>query len=119
MQKYKALMAQQVGNTPMRRAITIPDNTGLGSTFRALFIAAGLTQDQTDAIIGFKIPPRLLGFVVANPMPGVAIQASDYTTHGQAVADIDLYYEPADLDLDSYVRSASGSAVTALAVIYW
>lgn len=54
---------------------------------------------------------------VASPRPGSAIAATDFTTHGQGVVAGADYYEPADADLDSYVRAPAGAA-SAIFVVY-
>lgn len=122
-------------NTVYRVAITIPANTGNGSTLRSL-IASATGGISTTALVaptptGDGSPllnVKILGvdatgtsraaFVVANTRQGASITATDFTTHGEYIAAGVDYYEPADGDFDSYVRSASASTITAIAVVY-
>lgn len=97
---------------------TIP-NSATGAQVRSLVP----TPEAGVEYLGFKIlgvdptgVQRAL-IQVASPRPGSAIAASDFTTHGQAVVTGADYYEPADLDLDSYVRAPAGAA-SAIFVVY-
>lgn len=111
----------QVGNPPQRIAITIPANTGNGSTIAALLAAAGYAGPTPIAVkIVGKAPNAetdRAAFVVASPRPGAAIATADYTTHGQYVPAGELYYTESDTDVQSYVRSASASTVSALVLV--
>jgi hypothetical protein len=56
-------------------------------------------------------------FIVADPRLGQAIQATDYTIHGQVVRRGEDYTSPANGDLDSYVKA--GVDTPAIAVLFW
>jgi hypothetical protein len=58
-------------------------------------------------------------FIVADPRPGAAIQAADYTTHGEAVEVGEDYTNPSAGDLDSYLKATDGSDITAVAILFW
>jgi hypothetical protein len=109
-----------LGQPPVRRRITIPANTGLGASVRALLEAAGYNGD----IAAFQIlatdsaGTTRSAFVVASPLPGVAAVEADFTTHGQYVpAGVDHYAPPSEGAANSLVRSASASAITAVALV--
>jgi len=130
----KEVTAPRIG----RYAITIPANTGTGSRVKDLLVAAGMPlpgitpRSGTDG--AFTLGIAILGtqpasttaraaFDIASPRydatgQPAAITGTDFTLHGErAAAGVD-YYEPADGDLDSYVRSTDGNTVAALAIVY-
>lgn len=108
-----------------RFGITIPDNTGNGSTILSLLQAAGFTGDRVSAVMisGYQAGAggtQRAAFVSANARvgTGTAIASSDFTTHGEYVAAGAPYYYPAEDDASlTYVRSATGSTVAAVATV--
>lgn len=115
-----------VVHNDFRYAITIPDNTGNGSTLLALLQAAGFRGDRCNGVIIRPYAPGVGGaqraaFVAASPrITNGAITGTDFTTHGDYYAAGEVYYLPADADsTDTYLRSASGSTVSALAVVLY
>ncbi len=108
-----------------RFGITIPDNTGTGSTLLALLQAAGYTGDRVSAVMlsGYQAGSggtQRAAFVAANARvgTGTAIATTDFTTHGEYIAAGSPYYMPAEDDASlTYVRSASGSTVPAVATV--
>ena len=120
-----AVQGVQVKND-FRYAITIPDNTGNGSTILALLQAQGFQGSRCHGVIIRPYVPGVSGaqraaFVAACPrVTGGTIASTDFTTHGDYVAAGEAYYTPADADSsDTYVRSASGSTVSALAIVLY
>lgn len=103
-------------------AITIPANSGNGSTLFDLIKAGGYQGEKPLAIkvLGLVPAGTNRGAVVfATPrQPTAAIASTDYSTHGQAVAAGLDWYEPTDGAADVYVRSASGSTVPAVCVLF-
>lgn len=104
------------------QAITIPDNTGNGSTLRALLLAGGYQGESPLAIKVLGLVPAGTNrgaIVFATPrQPDAAITGTDYSSHGEAVAAGVDWYEPIDNAADVYVRSASGSTVTTVCALY-
>lgn len=109
-------------NDIRRVSVTVP-GTATGAQVSVL-VAAALTEvDASVSHLGFKIAgvmsdgTQRAALQVASPRPGAAIAATDFTTHGQGVVAGADYYEPADLDIRSYVR-APGGAAAAIVVVY-
>jgi hypothetical protein len=106
---------------PFPIAVTIPANSGVGVTLRSLL--TGNIPDATKEIWSAKILGLLpdgtqrSAFVITSPRPGVAIAATDYTTHGRHVPAGVTLDEPSAFDLDSYVRSFSAAGITAIVLI--
>ena len=110
------------GNIPIRRQITIPISTDVGTSLRTLLLTAGVPAFSGS--VGFKIlakDPAFVdraAFILGNPLPGAAAAGTDYSTHGQLVAaGTDYVNEPSDRDIDSNIRAASGAAFTAVIVV--
>lgn len=105
-----------------RYAITIPDNTGNGTTIDALLTTAGYLGERAAVYID-GIAPGIGGasraaFMAANARPSAAIAAADFTTHGLYVPAGASYYFPIETDvLNTYLRSLTGSTFTALAYV--
>lgn len=107
-----------------RAQLTIPSNAGTGAKLLTLLRAAGYLGPDTCAI---KVCAKLVdgttdrpAFLVASPrLAGTAVVAGDFTSHGQPVAAGVDYDEPADTDVDSYVRSLSASTIAAQVVVVW
>ena len=115
------MRADLVSKLCMRVAITIPDNTGTGNTFRALALAAGATLPIECTFSIDKNIPGVAGtaraaFVVATPRPATAIATTDFTTHGQFIASGANYDSTQSGDIENYVRANAGSTITALLI---
>ena len=111
-----------LGNVPIRRQITIPAASDVGTPLRTLLSTAGIPS------IGSSIAFKILGtnpdasaraaFILGGPLPTIAAAGTDYSTHGQLVASgADYVNEPSDRDVDSIIRAASGAAFTAVIVV--
>lgn len=107
----------QAGNI-RRFQVTIP-TVATGAKIRDLVPTPEAGVDYFGfRIMGVKADGTQRALIqLASTRPGVAIDAADFTTHGEAVIAGDDYYEPADGDLDSYVR-APGGDTTAVIVVY-
>jgi len=113
----------ELGAIPFHVAITIPSNAGTGDTIRNLVSTAGFAlPEQCSIIVSAKAPgvdpnTARAAFVVAGPVPGSTISASDFTARGQPVAEDADYYLPSQRSADLYVRSTTGSTVSALVIV--
>lgn len=109
------------GHKTIRCKVSIPANTGNGSTLLALLDAAGVPGVNVSS---FKILATLVdgttarsAFVVASPRPGATITGTDYSNHGQPVYEgLEYRSEPSARDAESYFRSSSSSAIDAVVV---
>lgn len=116
-----------MGSRTSRYAITIPANSGNGSTIAALLVAAGYDGPTTGIFVSIEATApgvtfaARAAFVAASPRPGVAltaIAAADFTTHGEPIDAGAAYSAASDADAAStYVRSATASTITALAKV--
>jgi hypothetical protein len=103
----------------LRVRVTIPQaGATLESVLRAALPGESIDRVLTVLILG-TLPDGTdrAAFTVADPRPGAGIQASDYTTHGQAVRVGEDYTSPSAGDLDSYVKAAADTP--AIAVLFW
>jgi hypothetical protein len=118
-----AIFPNMIGNI-WRGRIAIPAAAAAGTTFLALLKAAGYTGPDSCAlkVLGVDAAGAARAALsVATPRAaGVAIAATDFSTHGQAVLVGSDYYEPSDGDAAlSYVRALSGAAFDAQCVVCW
>lgn len=102
-----------------RRRVTIPD---AGARLLDL-VSAAMPAGFDAAVVAVRILPRLpdgsdrQAFTVADPLPGAAIQPTDYTTHGELVLPGEGWTTDSVGDLDAYVKAAGG--IPAIVVIHW
>ena len=101
-------------NLPYRQAITIPANSGNGATLRSLLTLPDRPFVQAEICALLPDGSNRSAIVVASPRDGAAITATDYTTHGRHRAAGEAHVVPGPRGLDDYVRSYSGSAITAI-----
>lgn len=106
----------QSGNI-RRVAVTVPAAGGTIASLISSVVGDG------EIVLAVKILGKLVNggdrvaLTVASPRLGSAITSTDYTTHGQYVAAGVDYYEPADQDVQSYVKAASDSAATVVVYV--
>ena len=104
-------------------AITIPSNAGTGSKIRDLIAAGGYTFDDGFSIIidanqpGATADVSRAAFTLAAPLPGLAIATTDFTARGKTISDGAEYYAPSVHSVDQFIRSTTGSTVSALVVV--
>lgn len=118
-----AIFPNMVGHI-WRGRVTIPNNTGTGANLLALLRAAGYPGPDACAV---KLAAKLAdattargAFVAAQPREGAAIQATDFTTHGEPIAEGVEYAEPCDRDaILTSVRAAASDPVLAQATVVW
>lgn len=113
-----------MGGRPGRYAITIPANSGNGSTIADLLVAAGYNGPATGISVSIEATApgvayaARAAFVAASPRPGAAIAAADFTTHGEPIDAGAAYNTASDADaVGTYLRSGSASTITALAKV--
>jgi hypothetical protein len=120
-------LAPNVTSNVQRYSITIPGAATGGVVRTLVMTAAALLADRLPTAMprSFKIlgdlPTGLTrgAMIVACTRPGQAIQATDFTTHGQFVQAGDDYSEPAIDDWMSSVRMVSGVDTAAVVLVYW
>lgn len=104
-------------NDIRRIGVTIPAAGAPVALLVASVVAPG------ERVVAFKILGKTAAgadraaITIASPRLGAAITGTDYSTHGEVSPLGTDYYEPADLDVSSYVKAASDTAATIVVFI--
>jgi len=114
----------QSTNAPYYVSVTIPDNTGIGATIQSLIDTALSGLDITQKaykyvtiegyIPGAAGTQRAAIVVASKRLNATSVVAGDYTSHGKYVPAGTAFTELSDATASVYVRSASGSTVSAV-----
>lgn len=112
----------QTTHRPFKKAISIPANTDNAGKGTLLSDLIGMLPRGRIGVRICATQPAVVtnraAFLSASPRHGADIAATDFTDHGEYHAAGEEWEEPSEQADGLYVRSADGSAVPALVIVY-